>query len=97
MQTHFSEKPLKDRSRRFHCSALYGDQATCADHDVSLFEYTQVRKLLHKLKCFLMGKVMLLMDQWNCLPDGPSDQSLLTEWPISFTRLVGGANVIAWH
>ena len=33
------------------------------------------------------------MNQWDYLPDGPNDQSLLTKWQISLTRLVGGASM----
>jgi len=35
---------LRDlRSRRFHCGALYGDQATPADHDISSFNFRAAR------------------------------------------------------
>ena len=58
LQPH-KEKPSKDRSRRFHCGGLFGDQATPANHDVSSFDFWAIhpsKNLLRKLRYFLIGK-----------------------------------------
>ena len=57
LQPH-KEKPSKDRSRRFHCPALYGDQTIPIHHNILLFDFWAIhpcKKVLRELK-YLLAK-----------------------------------------